>query len=96
MAKTKMEMLEDEYKRQAKEITEACEKAREELIGKGFFDDGCIDPKLFKEAVDNQYKYGIVEIRLMSCDMSSTGAYRLQFMITFDDKKTTFIYAKVV
>ena len=96
MAKTKMEMLDDEYKRQAKELTEACEKARDELVGKGFFDDGCVDPKNFKEVLDNQYKYSIFEIRLMSCDMNSYGSYQLQFMVTFDDKKTTFIYLKVV
>lgn len=96
MAKTKMEMLEDEYKRQAKELTEACEKARDELVGKGFFNDGYIDPKNFKEVFAYPYKYGIFEIRLMSCDMNSYGAYQLQFMITFDDKKQTFIYLKVV
>ena len=96
MAKTKMEMLEDEYKRQAQEITEACDKAREKLDAKGFFNDGNIDPKLFKEVLDNQYKYNIFEIRLMSCNLSSSGAYRVQFMVTFDDKKSTFIYLKVV
>lgn len=96
MAKTKMEMLEDEYKRQAKEITEACEKSKDELAEKGFFNGGDIDPKLFKEVLDNQYKYNIFEIKLMSCNLDSSGAYRVQFMVTFDDKKQTFIYLKVV
>lgn len=96
MAETKMEMLEKEYKRQAKEITDACDKAREELEAKGFFNDGCIDPKLFKEVFHTPYKYGIFEIKVMSCDMNSYGAYQLQVMVTFDDKKTTFIYLKIV
>lgn len=85
---TEKEKLDNEYTKAKTELTETCNKAREELLKIGFKDK--ISGEIFSKVFSEYWTYKINEIRLMSADKNE-----LQFMIKFEDDETTFIYVEV-
>lgn len=98
MAQTKLSALNEARAKEEKEIRDACADSRIKLEEMGFIVDQAKErftrASVFKSVFNNLYVYNINDLRLMSCDLDSLGAYMLQFMVTFEDNETTFVYLK--
>lgn len=93
---TEMDLLDKQYKEDVKRVKDDCLRARDKvnslLSCKG---KDSVSPAGWEEVVKNQYTYNIAEIRLMSVDKRECVGTLEQFMLTFQDNETMFVYVKI-